>query len=71
MSRGIFEADRLKFAMHLTHDMFPNEISEIEWNVFIGNQNIGKTDLEDSPLWIPKQCTMASQNLQVNTSFQL
>lgn len=73
MSRGVFEADRLKLALHLTHDLFPTEIPEIEWNVFVGRKNIGKSEIENTPPWIPKHCTIACQALQVMkvTSFIL
>lgn len=66
MSRGIFGSDRLKFALHLTHDLFSKEIPEVEWNVFIGKHNVGKSETEEIPPWIPKQCTVTCQNLQVN-----
>lgn len=65
MSRGIFEADRLKFSLHLIHDLFSNEIPGIEWDTFIRKNNTSKIDLEETPLWIPKQCVMACQNMQV------
>lgn len=66
MCRGIFESDRLKFSLHLTHELHPHEIPESEWNVFIGKHNIGKIDLEEVPPWIAKNCVTACQNLQVS-----
>lgn len=68
MSRGIFEADRLKFALYVIRNLFPNDLPDSEWNAFVGRLNSGKTVMEETPLWIPKHCLAACQNLQVNFS---
>lgn len=68
MSRGIFDADRLKFALYLVHNVFSNEIPDTEWNTFIGKLIIGKNESDETPIWIPKHCTTACQNLQVTSS---
>ena len=36
MSRGLFKMDRLSFALHLAHAMFPEMFNESEWEVFTG-----------------------------------
>jgi dynein heavy chain 2 len=36
ISRGLFKNDRLSFAMHLTHGMYPDMFGENEWEVFTG-----------------------------------
>ncbi|XP_056634261.1 cytoplasmic dynein 2 heavy chain 1 [Diorhabda sublineata] len=65
MSRGIFQDDRLKFLLYLIFKLYPKEISEDEWRVFLGNSVIGKSVSEDHPPWIPKHCLTHIQNLQV------
>ncbi|KAK5644082.1 hypothetical protein RI129_007927 [Pyrocoelia pectoralis] len=55
MSRAIFKADRLKFALHLCHKILPREIPNDEWNFFLGNSLVGKTDKAQSvPEWVPE-----------------
>ncbi|XP_031341052.1 cytoplasmic dynein 2 heavy chain 1-like [Photinus pyralis] len=67
MSRAIFKADRLKFALHLCHKILPREIPSDEWNFFIGNSFIGKIDKGQSvPEWIPESVSRNVAALQVS-----
>ena len=36
ISRGLFKLDRLSFAMHLAHGMYPEMFGENEWEAFTG-----------------------------------
>ncbi|CAF1020652.1 unnamed protein product, partial [Adineta ricciae] len=52
ITRSLFKADRLMFAMHLAHGMFPKKIPENEWEHFIG---ISVADVKESrsiPSWV-------------------
>ncbi|XP_018579489.1 cytoplasmic dynein 2 heavy chain 1 [Anoplophora glabripennis] len=64
ISRGIFKNDRLKFLLHLVHKLYPKEIPDIEWTLFMGNIVADKNINEDIPPWIPKQCVLNVKNLQ-------
>ena len=41
VSQALFNADRLAFAIHLTHSLVPHLFQPIEWDVFLGNA-VGK-----------------------------
>lgn len=66
ISRGIFKNDRLKFLLHLIHKLYPKEIPDIEWTLFLGNIVADKNVPEDIPPWIPKQCVLSVKNLEVS-----
>ncbi len=37
VSRSLFKADRLTFALHLGHGMYPAEFDKNEWELFCGH----------------------------------
>ena len=41
VSQALFSADRLPFAIHLTHSLVPYLFQPTEWDVFLGNA-VGK-----------------------------
>lgn len=49
----------------MVHKLFPKEIPEVEWTLFLGNIVADKNTSEDIPPWIPKQYVLNIKNLQV------
>ncbi|KAJ9587001.1 hypothetical protein L9F63_019419, partial [Diploptera punctata] len=60
VSRSVFKADRLSFALHLVNKMHSQQIPEDEWNVFTG-QAVSDVKIESSkvnenlPSWIDEE----------------
>lgn len=65
MSRGIFKKDRMKFALHLIHKVYPKQINEQEWNMFLGNALSNLKREEEIPPWIPDHSKQKIQTIQV------
>jgi dynein heavy chain 2 len=53
MSRSLFKADRLAFAMHLVHGMYPDSFAENEWEAFTGLLVNETTDGNDGGMSLP------------------
>ncbi|CAD5120552.1 DgyrCDS9119 [Dimorphilus gyrociliatus] len=61
VSRSLFKADRLMFAIHMVHGMFPTIFEENEWEYFIGILVVdtkGEKDIE-LPDWVEKDRSQA------------
>jgi dynein heavy chain 2 len=41
VSRSLFKADRLMFALHLAHGMHPDQFEDGEWEFFVGAAHKG------------------------------
>jgi dynein heavy chain 2 len=72
--RALFKADRLMFAMHMAHGMFPEQFNDSEWELFLGilvqggkgRQSI--TQIQTSvPSWV--QPSRAVQHHELMTAF--
>lgn len=69
MSRGLFRNSRLEFALHVVHKMYPKQINEEEWNLFLGNAaHLNREDMGSVPLWIPEQNRSNVKAFQVKRS---
>ncbi|XP_047109239.1 cytoplasmic dynein 2 heavy chain 1 [Schistocerca piceifrons] len=60
VSRSLFKSDRLMFALHLIHSLFPSEIPDDEWSVFLGQHlSVIRADSGsiggELPDWISKE----------------
>ncbi|KAK4887690.1 hypothetical protein RN001_003961 [Aquatica leii] len=69
MSRSIFTTDRIKFALHLCHKILPQQIPNDEWNFFLGNSFLNKSDLdknENVPKWVSSSLKQKLLLLQYN-----
>lgn len=52
VSRALFKADRLMFALHLVHTMYPKLFGEQEWELFVGKIVMGiEKATADFPSW--------------------
>lgn len=65
MSRGIFKKDRMKFALHLVHKIYPKQIGDQEWNVFLGNALSSLKREEEISPWIPDHSKQKIHTIQV------
>jgi dynein heavy chain 2 len=55
ISRSLFKEDRLLFAMHIVHGLFPELFIEDEWNFFIGavmKQQQSNANTQAPPRWV-------------------
>ncbi|KAF5303585.1 hypothetical protein FQR65_LT08186 [Abscondita terminalis] len=69
MSRSIFKMDRIKFALHLCHKILPQQIPLEEWNFFLGNSFLNKSDSDKNdniPQWIADHSKPKILMLQYN-----
>ncbi|CAF3644553.1 unnamed protein product [Adineta steineri] len=55
VTRSLFKSDRLMFAMHLAHGMFPKKIPENEWEHFIGISVIDVKETRSIPSWVNEE----------------
>ncbi|CAF0769940.1 unnamed protein product [Adineta steineri] len=55
VTRSLFKSDRLMFAMHLAHGMFPKKIPENEWEHFIGISVIDVKETRSVPSWVNEE----------------
>lgn len=66
MSRGILRSSRLEFALHVVHKMYPKQISNEEWKLFLGSAtHLNRDDTGGIPLWIPDQNKTNAKMFQV------
>ena len=69
VARSLFKADRLSFAMHLVHGMYPDMFQENEWEAFIGLL-VGDADGNDAgmsmPSWLTEDRTGPLVKLRTN-----
>ena len=70
--RSLFKADRLMFALHLVHGMYPNLFAQNEWEAFTG-QLVGQATLrrqesfkEGVPSWVNSERAQAVSLLKAN-----
>lgn len=68
MGKGIFKADRIKFLLHLLHKIFPEQMPDQEWSIFLGQHITGnKLEARESvPVWLPEITVQAVYSLKVN-----
>ncbi|XP_069942834.1 cytoplasmic dynein 2 heavy chain 1 isoform X1 [Cherax quadricarinatus] len=64
ISRSLFKADRLMFALHLVHGMYPELFRENEWEAFIGqlvtDVRTDATEVKEAlPKWIDEERAFA------------
>ena len=69
--RSLFKADRLMFALHMVHGMFPDQFQEKEWDLFSGLivsdiKTDGQKHDRDIPQWLD-QDRMAAVSLLKTT----
>ena len=62
--RSLFKADRLMFALHMVHGMFPDRFQEKEWDLFSGLivsdiKTDGHKHERDLPQWLDQDRTTA------------
>ncbi|CAM4781010.1 unnamed protein product [Rotaria magnacalcarata] len=55
ITRSLFKADRLMFAMHLAHGMFPKKIPDNEWEHFIGLSVADVKEARTLPAWVNEE----------------
>ena len=53
VSRSLFKADRLTFAIHLVHGLYPEMFQENEWESFIGILVSETADTNDAGMSLP------------------
>lgn len=58
--RSLFKADRLMFAVHMVHGMYPDQFRESEWELFTGLivsdiKSDGQKHDRDLPQWIEQE----------------
>ncbi len=74
VSRSLFKADRLMFALHLAHGMHPEHFQDKEWEAFTGQlvpemfrrQESVKQMKESLPTWIDSERVVAIGQLKAN-----
>ena len=66
--RSLFKADRLMFALHMVHGMFPDMFQKNEWECFTGVlvADIKGTE-KDVPSWIDTDRAQAVLMLKVSS----
>ena len=70
MARSLFKEDRLSFAMHLAHGMYPDMFQENEWEAFIGLLVNDTTDGNDyEGLHLPGWLGMISHKKVTDNNF--
>ncbi|CAF0783257.1 unnamed protein product [Rotaria sordida] len=55
ITRSLFKSDRLMFAMHLAHGMFPKKIPDNEWEHFIGISVVDIKETRSLPSWVNEE----------------
>ena len=71
MARSLFKEDRLSFAMHLAHGMYPDMFQDNEWEAFIGllvNDTTDGNDYEglNLPGWLGEDRLPSVSKLRAN-----
>ncbi len=64
VSRSLFKADRLMFALHLVHTMYPKLFGDSEWDLFVGKIVLSGEKNVDMPSWGATQRRQAFALLQ-------
>ena len=66
VSRSLFKADRLTFAMHLSHGMHKELFQENEWEAFTGLHIGGQEDNVSIPEWVDDTNKAAVRKLKAS-----
>jgi dynein heavy chain 2 len=67
VSRAVFKADRLVFALHLCHAIRPKLFEDREWEIFQGSVGQSISDGKSlAPTWVPRERLAAFGNLIVS-----
>ncbi|UJR10563.1 hypothetical protein I4U23_014763 [Adineta vaga] len=68
ITRSLFKADRLMFAMHLVHGMFSKKVPENEWEHFIGLSVADVKETRALPSWVNEERAFDVASFRTNFS---
>ncbi|CAF2056597.1 unnamed protein product [Rotaria magnacalcarata] len=66
ITRSLFKSDRLMFAMHLVHGMFPKKVPDNEWEHFIGIAIADVKETRSLPSWVNEERSFDVSTFKAN-----